>query len=427
MNKKPVLVLSAPIDTYSGYGARFRDFAKSLISLDRYDVRLLSQKWGNTRFGFLEDHGEFDLLDRVVTQLSFQPDIWIQGTIANEFQKVGKINIGATAGIETTFCDVSWVQGSNQMDLIIASSKHAKDSIATPIYQQQDKNTNQIINSLKLEKPIEILFEGVNTEVYTGEPSEEFDLSYIKEDFVYLFSGHWMSGDFGEDRKNVGFMIKCFLEAFKNRSKLPALLLKTSHTGTSVLDKVEVIKKINHIKKMVKGRLPNIYLLHGDLSDEQMNSLYSNPKIKAYVTLTKGEGFNRPALEFSVTGKPIIASNWSGHLDFLIPEGTKLVEGGLTDVHPSATSKGMIIEKSKWFSADAKDSVDSFVKVYKEYDKFLEKAKLQKKHSISNFTLEKMTEKLDEYMKTYVDPNIVQEVELKLPDLDLPKLELPKF
>jgi len=107
---KPTLVVSCPIDTYSGYGARARDFVQSIIDLDKYEVRIMSQRWGNTRFGYLKDHQNESLASRIVTGLNQQPDVWIQITVPNEFQKVGKYNIGVTAGIETTICDASWIK-----------------------------------------------------------------------------------------------------------------------------------------------------------------------------------------------------------------------------------------------------------------------------------------------------------------------------
>jgi len=107
---KPTLVVSCPIDTYSGYGARSRDFVQSIIDTDKYDVKILSQRWGNTRFNYLKDHNNTSLSSRTISQLAQQPDIWIQITVPNEFQKVGKYNIGVTAGIETTLCDSSCIK-----------------------------------------------------------------------------------------------------------------------------------------------------------------------------------------------------------------------------------------------------------------------------------------------------------------------------
>ena len=114
---KQTLFISCPIDTLSGYGARSRDIVKALIKHDKYDIKVISQRWGSTPFGALDRNDPEDqkILNLIWNQpqLPFQPDIWIQITVPNEFQAVGKYNIGVTAGIETTLCDVSWIEGCN--------------------------------------------------------------------------------------------------------------------------------------------------------------------------------------------------------------------------------------------------------------------------------------------------------------------------
>lgn len=166
MNNKPTLVVSCPIDCYSGYSARSRDFVQSIIDLDKYDVKILSQRWGNTRFGYLKDHNNTDLSSRIVPRLTTQPDVWIQITVPNEFQKVGKYNIGVTAGMETTLCDPSWIQGCNRMDLIVVSSQHAKKTFEASKFDIQDDKTKEITGAVQLEAKIEVLFEGADTSKY---------------------------------------------------------------------------------------------------------------------------------------------------------------------------------------------------------------------------------------------------------------------
>ena len=129
MSKKSVVV-SCPIDTYSGYGARSRDFVKALLELDEYNVKVIGQRWGNCRFGYLRDHNEDFLESIVVPQMTAQPDIWIMITVPNEFQKVGKFNIGLTAGIETTVCHQDWIAGCNRMDLVLTSSEFGKEVLS---------------------------------------------------------------------------------------------------------------------------------------------------------------------------------------------------------------------------------------------------------------------------------------------------------
>ena len=246
----------------------------------------------------------------------------------------------------------------------------------------------------------------------------------IKEQFSFLFVGHWLSGEIGEDRKNVGLLIKAFYETFKNKSNKPALILKTSQVGSSYVDREEILKKIKKIKSTVNSKnLPNIYLLHGDFTDEEMNEIYNHSKVKAMVSLTKGEGFGRPLLEFTLTKKPLITTGWSGHMDFLNPEFTNLIGGQLTNVHPS-TKNQFLLPDSQWFSPDL-GQIGFYLKdVFENYKKYTEKAKRQAHYSKTNFSWEKMKEKTEELFTKYI-PQFPKMVELKLPSLK--KIELPSL
>lgn len=425
---KPTLVVSCPIDTYSGYGARSRDFVQSIIDSDKYDVKILSQRWGNTRFGYLKDHSNADLGSRIIPRLTTQPDVWIQITVPNEFQKVGKYNIGVTAGMETTLCDPSWVQGCNKMDLVIVSSQHAKKTFETSKFDVQDDTTKQITGTVELTTKVEVLFEGADINKYTplAFPTK-IDLDGIDEQFCFLVVGHWLPGEIGEDRKNIGYTIKSFLETFKNKplGKQPALLLKVqAGSGTSIMDREAVLDRIDTIRKTVKGKLPNIYVLHGDMTDAEMNELYNHGRVKAMVSLTKGEGFGRPLLEFSLVNKPIIAPYWSGHIDFLSSEYVKFVGGTLTNVHPSAVIDKMILKESQWFTPNAIEVGKAFEDVYKNYDKHKELAKRQGYRSRTEFSYDKMKELVDRLLSNHV-PEFPKEVQLKLPKFN--KIELPKL
>jgi glycosyltransferase involved in cell wall biosynthesis len=425
---KPLLAVSCPIDTYSGYGARARDFVQSIIDSDKYEVQILSQRWGNTRFGYLADHNNTVLSSKIVNQLTQQPDVWIQITVPNEFQKIGKYNIGVTAGMETTLCDPSWIQGCNNMDLVIVSSQHAKKTFETSKFDIQDEKTKQITGSVVLNTKVEVLFEGADISKYAplALPTK-MKLDEIDEQFCFLVVGHWLPGDLGEDRKNIGYTIKAFLETFKNKpkNKQPGLVLKVqAGSGTSIMDRDAVLDKIDAIRKTVKGTLPNIYLLHGDMSDAEVNELYNHGKIKAMISLSKGEGFGRPLLEFSLVNKPIVSSYWSGQIDYLSPEFVKFVGGNLTNVHPSAAVPKMILTESQWFTPDPIQVGKSLDDVYKNYATYKELAKRQGYKSRTEFSYEKMRETLDNLLTQYV-PEFPKMVELKLPQLK--KVELPKL
>jgi len=430
---KPLFFISCPIDTYSGYGARSRDIVKALLKSNKYDIKIIPQRWGSTPFGFLQaDNPEHKQILECIwgqPQLPRQPDVWMQITVPNEFQPIGKFNIGVTAGIETTVCDATWIEGVNRMDLTLVSSEHAKRVFEGSVFEQRDKNqNNQVVGEIKLNKPVEVLFEGADTNIYQKldkvVDSEVGDvLDTIDEEFNFLFVGHWLQGEIGQDRKDTGMLIKTFLETFKGKSKQPGLVLKTSSATYSIMDREEILEKINMIRAAVGNKdLPNIYLLHGELEDTEVNELYNHPKVKAHVSFTKGEGYGRPLLEASISQKPVIAPNWSGHIDFLDPELSILLPGQITQIHPSAVVQNMLLPESGWFTVDYKKAAETLEDVYKNYKNYTDRAKRQSYRSRTEFSLDKMGEKLIELIDEKVPK---QSIQLKLPQLK--KMELPKL
>jgi len=418
-------VISCPILTFSGYGARSRDLVKAIIKMDKYDVKVLPQAWGNTPTGFIDAHPEWQFLNaHIVQTLTEKPDIWAQVTIPSEFNPVGKYNIGFTAGIEATVCAPDWIEGLNRMDMNFVSSKHSKDIFESLRFEQKNNQTQEVVGTVEVKKPVEVLFEGVDTDTYKLEsnvPDNCLNLGDIKESFVFLHCGMWLEGIIGEDRKNIGLTVKAFYETFKNKAKKPALLLKVTAGSSSYMNRDKVLAKIAAIKKTVKSNnLPNIYLLNGDLTDEEMNNLYNHPKIKAMVSLTKGEGFGRPLLEFTTSQKPLITTNWSGHLDFLNPEHTTLLKGELTNIHPSAANK-WLLKEAQWFTVDFMQAGGYFRDVYENYKKYRGKAKRQAYISNNQFSWNKMKELLEQKLDSIL-PEFSSKVELKIPELKLPKL-----
>jgi hypothetical protein len=427
---KPLAVISCPILTSSGYGARSYDFVKALYESkkDEWDVKVIPQRWGNTAWHNLDEEKYQWIRPLIQNQLTQQPDLWIQITVPNEFQPVGKYNIGVTAGIETTLCDPSWLDGCNRMNLTLVSSQHAKTVFETSTFTQQDQNTGQVVRHIKLERPVDILFEGIDLTKYSfiedsniPETDLVAALDSIPESFCYLFVGHWLPGIIGEDRKNLGLTIKTFLETFKDKKKKPALILKTARGTNSIMDRDSILESIDLIRKEINSKdLPNIYLIHGDLNDEDMNYLYNHGKVKAMIYLTKGEGFGRPLAEFFMSKKPAIVSAWSGHMDFCSLEYGVFIPGELTDIHPSAQAQNMLIQGSKWFTPNMKIAAERMVDMFENYSKYTDNAKRQSHHVKTNFSYDAMKTKLSTILEVVPRP-----VQLKLPSLK--RIELPKL
>ena len=193
-------VIYAPIDTLSGYGARSRDTVKSIIQLkkDEWDIKIMSCPWGNTPTGFIRENSEWHFLNEYLLfspQLNYQPDIMIWITVPNEFQKVGKYNIGITAGLEINIVPVEWIEGMNRMNLVLVSSEHSKKAFMNSKFQRVNDKTKQVEGTVEVKVPIEVIFEGIDTNIYKhlDKPNVKVgNLDQIPEDFCYLFVGHWL-------------------------------------------------------------------------------------------------------------------------------------------------------------------------------------------------------------------------------------------
>ncbi len=443
MSYRPLVLVTAPVGTRSGYGSHSRDIVRSLIAMDRFDIKIWPVRWGSTPQNALSEDNPTDvpIIKRLLNNpdMRRQPDIHFHIVVPNEFSPLAKYNIGITAGLEVTVCPPEWLEGLNKMNLNIVPAKFIKESLSKTQFDKHDQNTQQKIGIIKCETPIEVLFEGADTEIY--KPTKEFskdlvdELKGIKEDFCFLFVGHWLQGSLGHDRKDLGMLIKTFLETFKNQKKQPALILKTSGATPCILDREDIFKKINEIRNTTNGKLPNIDMLHGDLRDEEMNGLYNHPKVKAHVSFTHGEGFGRPLLEASLSEKPVIAPNWSGHVDFLNKDAI-LLPGSLNEVKEESLMKGMHIKETQWFTVNYNYASKMLKNVFDNYSKYTIKAKKLAIVNQTKFSLDAMTKKfegiLDRYLPNFEEPP--KQVPLELPKLkkvggssEPPKIELPKL
>tara|TARA_Y100000590_G_C15724513_1_gene1014704 strand:- start:2022 stop:3362 length:1341 start_codon:yes stop_codon:yes gene_type:complete len=441
---KPLVLVTAPVGTRSGYGAHSRDIVRSLIAMDKFDVKVWSVRWGGTPQNALSQDNPQDIpiIERLLESpnMDRQPDIHFHIVVPNEFQAMAKYNIGITAGLETTVCPPVWIEGLNRMDLNIVPASFIFKSLSNTVFDKHDQQTGQKIAELRNEKPLEVLFEGADPDVY--KPTKEFSkdlvdtLEEIEEDFCFLFVGHWLQGKIGQDRKDTGMLVKTFLETFKNKKKQPALILKTSGATPSILDREDIMAKVKQVKSTVSGDLPNIYVLHGDLRDEEMNGLYNHPKVKAHVSFTHGEGFGRPLLEASLSEKPVIAPNWSGHTDFLNEEDAVMLPGSLNDVKEESLMKGMFVQNTQWFTVNYNYASKVLQDVFDNYSKYLVKSKRLAIKNQTKFSLDAMTKKfeeiLDKHLPKFDEPP--KPVELNLPKLkkigsisEAPKIQLPKL
>jgi len=436
---KPICVFQAPLWTRSGYGDWAMAVAKSLNRYDKFDLHLIPTRWGGCSRKHLSsqvlDNEELQLFNKVLrTQLTRQPELYIQCTIPPEFQPVGKFNIGMTAGIETTVARGDWIEGLNRMNMNIVTSVHSKNVLEGASYTKNVPNQPPV--QLKSVKPMEVVFWGADTTIYkkTDEKVESIEstLNDIPEDFCFLFVGQWTSANLFNDRKDIGNLIKTFSETFRNwkgSQKPPALILKSSGAAICNGDKYEMINKLKAIRLLIAGspekvsELPNVYLVYGDLTDKEMNALYNHDKVKVHVSFTHGEGYGHPLLLASLSGKPLMAPNWSGHLDFLNPKYTKLLDGQLAQLPPDAVNEWLIAE-SGWFNVNYSQAQDSLKNAFYHYGAYLEKAENLRLENSEKFSMKSMDVLLHGVLDKYV-PKFAVEQKLVLPKLK--KVELPKL
>jgi len=413
------VVIASPVATQSGYGHHAREIITNLIEQrgSEWDIKLVSLPWGHTPMTYPIST---DLQLRIIPlPLTEQPDVWVQISVPNELQPIGKYNIGVTAGTEGDICPADWIDKINAMQLIIVPSNFTKQVF---VDTAKKHNKQLIVN-------IEVIPEYFDETVYTNKDvTTSIDvLDTIPESFAFLSVGHWLQGQLGEDRKNIGGLIHCFFNTFKNKKDAPALILKSSGATYSIMDRMDIEQKINIIRDQFgNDKLPNVYLLHGDLTDNEMNALYNHPKVKAMASFTKAEGFGRPLLEFATTGKPIMAPHYSGQADFLKEEFICKLPGQLTPIHATAQND-FLIGEAKWFTPDYTYAGNMFSELHKNYKKWIEPAKRQRYFVNSTFTKTAVANIYKDVLSVVDEAisSIPKAVELKLPELK--KIQLPKL
>lgn len=405
------VVISSPVATQSGYGHHAREVIKQFIDKKsaEWDIKLLSMPWGHTPLTY---ELPTNWTQRIIPlPLTTQPDVWVQITVPNEFQAIGKFNIGVTAGTEGDVCPKEWIEKINQMQITIVPSHFTKST-----FEETAKR-----HGIAITTNIHVVSEYFNENVYNNKNviASVPEIDNITESFAFLSVGHWLQGQIGEDRKNISGMLHCFFTAFKNKKDAPAMLLKTSGATYSVMDRMEIENKIGQIRDMFPGdKLPSVYLLHGDLTDAEMNALYNHPKVKAMVSFTKAEGFGRPLLEFSTTGKPIIAPHYSGQTDFLKKDFICAIPGDLTLIHASAQNP-FLIGEAKWFTPDYGYASKLLQEVVKNYKTWKDLATRQRYFANTNFSSVAVSKQYDAVLQV-IDSSVnmlPKAIELKMPTL----------
>jgi glycosyltransferase involved in cell wall biosynthesis len=404
------ILIKGPILSQSGYGEQARFAMRALRSQEEaYDIYLLPINWGQTGWVSLDNEERSWVDERIKathahTQNGGSFDISIQVTIPNEFERIAPVNIGYTAGIETTKVAPVWLQKVNEMDKIIVVSNHSKEVFESTSYEAQNAHTGQIFK-LECNVPVEVVNYPVR---HFRKEKVNLNLDY---DFNYLAISQW------GPRKNFDNLINWFIE--ENFDQEVGLVLKTSIKNNSIIDREFTEQRLKNIISAHGDVKCKVYLLHGDLSEEEMTALYQDKKIKCLISTTHGEGYGLPLFEAAYNGLPVVCVGWSGQKDFLyLPQKNgKLkpmfasVEYDLQNVQQEAVWKGVVEADSQWAFPREASFKKRLREVRTESSRFKRNATKLKKHLVENFTEEKMYSQFCENVKQSAVP------------VDLPSLE----
>jgi hypothetical protein len=367
--KKKIFV-KGPVLSQSGYGEQSRFALRALKSReDLFEVYVQPIKWGQT--GWIWEKSEFrDWLDSRITitqvllqQKQLQPDISLQITIPNEFEKMCPVNIGYTAGIETTAVAPQWLAKGNDMNKLLVVSNHAKATYENTVAQAKNNQTGETI-PYKLNTPVDVVWE--TTPRSEPEPVEQLELQYDDNFLIISQMG---------PRKNFSNSIKWWVEEFFDQEV--GLIIKTCFRNNSIMDWKHIQTELTNLLSQYPDRQCKVYLLHGDLSSGQMNWLYNHNKIKALVNIAHGEGFGLPMFEAARESLPIITIGWSGQLDFLHHNGKDYFESvdyTLQPIQQEAVWDGVLQKESKWAYADQGSYKMTLRKTLKNWPKIKDRA-----------------------------------------------------
>lgn len=329
------ILVRGPVLSNSGYGVHSRQIARWLIERGA-NVTFQVLPWGETNW-IINDEFENGLIKEIFKRTNYNPnkiyDISFQIQLPHEWDtKLAKQNIGITAGVETDRCNPDWIQNVLMMDKVVVPSTFTKKSFTT--------------TSSVLDNKIVVIPESFDDE-FLNENPKEIDFK-LNTKFNFLIFGQITGNNVLNDRKNIFYTIKWLCETFKSDPDV-GIIIKTNAGKSSKIDK-NIVRNIfsKSIEELNKGEFPRIQLLHGFLNQEEINSLYRNPKIKALVSLTRGEGYGLPLLEAATCGLPVITTNWSGQLEFLNKGKFVGIDYTLEKIHQSRIDNKVFIKDAQW-------------------------------------------------------------------------------
>lgn len=405
------VLINGPILSRSGYGEMARFAIRALKNIDSVDLYVIPTSWGKTGWLF-ENDSEREWIDSLVLktqvytqQSNNQPqyDIAVQISIPTEWKKMAPINIGYTAGIETNYISPAWVQPTMLMDKVIVISEHAKSGFVNTIFGDQAGN------KFKINKPVEAVHLP-----YRSFDAEELDFN-LKHDFNFLTVCQW------SPRKNLEQTIIGFLEEFRNEEV--GLVLKINTANDSIMDRHITTKRLNELLFNFKDRKCTVTLLHGHLSEKQMLSVYTNPKIKAIVSMTHGEGFGLPLMEAATNNLPVIATDWSAHTEYLylkhdgeVKRMFGKIDYEIKPIDQTHVWPGVLENGTSWAHPKMQSYKEKLRDCYKDYGRYKSQAK-----KLTPYVRELLNE---EKLHDLFVEHVLGEKQLRVKTSDIPKISI---
>jgi glycosyltransferase involved in cell wall biosynthesis len=331
------VVIRGPLLSISGYGVHARQVYRWLKT-QNIDVTAQITPWGNTTFMVNPEADETVksiMADSNAAKKEF--DISLQIQLPDEWDSsLAKTNVGITAAVETDRCNPAWITNCNSMDRVIVPSRFTEGVL---------KGTGNI------SKPVSVVSEAYD-EGILGSNVLDLDLS---TSFNFLIVSQLTSIEPSTDRKNIFNTIKWLCEAFSD-DKDVGIIIKTNLGRATDIDRMNTRNTLlKMLKEIRRGPFPRIHFIHGDMSTEEIGSLYRNPKIKSLVSLTRGEGFGLPLLEAACNNLPVIATNWSGHLDFMGMGKYVTVDYSLKEIPDSRVDGRIFVKGLRWAEPSEED------------------------------------------------------------------------
>ena len=382
------VLLRAPLLTNSGYGVHARQIFEWLHSKKDIDLTVECLNWGQTSW-LLDGNKEDGLVQKIMNHSKKNEglyDITLQLQLPDEWDpRLGKINIGISAFVETDKCNPAWVDRCNRMDLIIVPSNFTKDVVK---------------RSGILTKKIKVVPEYFNQKILDKNIEESFD--QIKTSFNFLMMAQLTDLNPANDRKNILNTIKSFCETFEGNKDV-GLIIKTSTGKYSKEDKkITTATMKNLLSKVRKTDFPRVYLLHGDMSSKEIADLYNSAKTNVFLSATRGEGYGIPLIDAAAAGMPVIATNWSGHLDFLEDNFLK-IDYQLSDIPENKIDNRIFFKNFKWASPDNNSLKHNLIRVYENYSYYKENAINHQKSVLKNFGKENIFNMYECILKEIID------------------------